>query len=136
MKNHVALFLICCMFGFAGQRLMAQTSPMAQSSDRQTPSDTLSGFTSEVDDTINVLTLGAILVGAGSATAIMGAAMGAAGAQTACPYFDCAGSSQSLDPIFPLGGAIMGSALAGAFGVYVAGAITVLFFSSNGTGPE
>jgi hypothetical protein len=136
VKNQIALFLICCLFGLAGQTSLAQTGSKNQSMEPRPLSQSVSPFASESDDTINILTLGAILVGSGSATAVLGAALGAAGAQTVCPYFNCAGSSQSLDPLFPVGGAIMGSALAGAFGVYVAGAVTALFFSSNGKGPE
>lgn len=93
-------------------------------------------LTSEGSTVLDILTLGAILVGSGTATAILGAAVGAAGTQTLCPYLECAGSTQTLDPIFPLGGAIMGSALAGALGVYLSGAVAAFFFTDDGSAPE
>ena len=129
----VLMCTIMMTFSFAGQ---AQVSNMAAR--HEEPSVILQ--TAESDTLLDILTLGAILVGSSSAAALLGAAVGAAATQSLCPSFGCSSSQETvqgqIDPIFPVGGALLGASLAGAFGAYVSGAITTLFFSSDGSTGE
>jgi hypothetical protein len=114
----------------------AQSSSAGVASQPENVGPSFELLTAEGDTLLKIVTFGAILVGSGTATALLGAAAGAAGTQALCPALDCGSDQQSLDPIFPFGGALVGGLLSGAFGVYVAGAVATFFFSDDGQSPE
>lgn len=114
----------------------AQSSPAVAASQPEHAGPAFNLLTTEGDTILRIFTFGAILAGSGAATALLGAAAGAAGTQALCPVLGCGSDLQALDPVFPLGGALLGGMLSGAFGVYVTGAIATFFFSDDGQNPE
>ena len=138
MTIKVVSSLICTIIMTFSVSSQAQVSRAAVGD--PSPQAPMVYHSAESDTLLDILTLGAILVGSSSAAAILGAAIGAAATQSLCPSFGCSSSQEraqnQIDPVFPLGGALMGGALAGAFGAYIAGAVTTLFFTADGSSGE